>query len=194
MAVRIVPTTNRVSGQTSWLGINNAGDMVGYTTPFGGQATGLYRLAGMPVTTFGFAGALQTFLGDINDAGQIGGSYQDSNGVWHAFIRNSDGSTQTIANPYANAVDLYILGINNLGSLSGYYTDAGGNWYGFAYVNGSWIDINYAGASRTLVNKINDHNQVVGTHNATAFGTTNAFIADLDVAETPAFRSPPAMP
>jgi len=168
--------------QSSWGGVNNNGDRVGYLRDFNGPLIGMYQLGNAVPLAFTVPGASQTYIGDINNAGQMAGSFQGSNGVWNVFIRNADGTIQSIATPWANATGLVVRGINDAGYLSGDYT-IGGNTFGFAYVNGNWINVNYAGASRTRVGGINNNNQIVGYHDATPFGTAMGFIATLNPVE-----------
>jgi hypothetical protein len=169
---------NHGVSEFSWTGVNNQGDRVGYYRNFGGPMGGLIQLAGTGGSLYSLPGAQQTYIGGINDLGQMAGMYQDTGGIWNIFIRNADGSIQSIVTPWANATGLVVSGINDAGYISGYY-NSGGSTLGFVYANGNWINLNYAGASRTRVGGINNNNQVVGHHNATPFGTFNGFIATL---------------
>ena len=73
--------------------------------------------------TFDPPGSTNTFVRGINNAGQIIGSYTDSAGDVHAFIRAADGATYTnIDLPGPGSADA----INNVGQVAGSYSDASG--------------------------------------------------------------------
>src|ERR1039457_5356566 len=73
-------------------------------------------------STFDPPGSANTAVNGMNNAGQIVGSYRDSTGVTHSFLRSADGATYTPivvpgSQPYTTTTD----GINNLGQIVGNY-------------------------------------------------------------------------
>jgi probable HAF family extracellular repeat protein len=134
-------------------GINNAGQEVGYfftsATPLPGVIYSHrgFLYSGGTYSTLAFPGAINTVAWGINDAGQIVGSYSNSNGYAAGFLYSGGVYTSIGTNLY---------GINNLGQIVG---DGG------VYSNGIFtalalgpraIDINVLG--------INDAGQIVGDY------------------------------
>ncbi len=105
---------------------------------------------------------LGTATYSINDAGQIVGYYQDSNGVIHGYLK--DGSSYTTLDAPGADGTTSAQGINNLGYVTGYYLDASGNYNGFVWHNGQFtpLDVNFAGAMGTDITGINDQGDLVG--------------------------------
>src|SRR5437764_3997640 len=97
-------------------------------------------------TTIDFPGAVQTFANGINAAGDIVGSYQDSLGVQHGFIR-SNGILSTIDPP--TSAYTYATGINDSDQVIGYYSQSDGTRHGFVLTGQTYTDIDYPGATYT---------------------------------------------
>jgi hypothetical protein len=57
----------------------------------------------------------------IDDSESVTGSYIDSEGVYHGFLRQADGIITTF-DP-SGSIDTYAFGINNSQSIAGYYID-----------------------------------------------------------------------
>jgi probable HAF family extracellular repeat protein len=108
-------------------GINASGQIVGSyhtATETNGflfnPSTGSYTPLIDPVARF-------TFAEDINDAGQIVGSFREANGHEHGFLY-SGGTYTTFDVP--NSTLTHAFGINNAGQIVGRYTNASGQ-HGF---------------------------------------------------------------
>lgn len=109
-------------------GINNKGQVVGYTGDYYGLgvAHGFIYNDGA-FTTFDVPFAVHTYAEGINNKGQITGYYTDSANHHHGFIY-SNGVFTTIDVP--SAVDTYAFGINDSGQIVGWYLDGTGS-HGF---------------------------------------------------------------
>jgi hypothetical protein len=65
---------------------------------------------------FAVPGAIETDAVGVNDSGEIAGTYLDSSGIEHGFLRSADGSTYTTID-YAGALQTVLFGINNAGDV-----------------------------------------------------------------------------
>jgi len=110
-------------------------------------------------TTIDYPGANYTEADGINNAGQIVGVYNDSNGS-HGFLKV--GSTFTSID-YPGQTNSGVHGINSAGKMVGYYASGGGNT-GFLYDGTNFSQIIYPGAYSTVPNAINDSDEIVGTY------------------------------
>src|SRR5271155_2303948 len=98
-------------------------------------------LSGFPAGTYG----AQAYA--INDAGQIVGSYADSNGVLHGYLLSN--GTPTTLDVLSAGPGTQAFGINDSGQIVGEYFGTnnggvgwGGDVHGFLYSNGGYIPIN----------------------------------------------------
>jgi hypothetical protein len=108
-----------------------------------------------------------TFAFGITDAGAVVGSYVDTNGVAHGFVRSSDAKFTSFDAPLAGNMPnsgegTFAIAINPAGAISGLYVDANGVAHGFVrapdgaitsfdpsgsvFTNGNTLGINPAGA------------------------------------------------
>jgi hypothetical protein len=122
-------TTLNVPGSATATGINNNGDIVGFTTQSGATHSWL-RLPTGQLITFQFPGGSDTEAFGINDHNEIVGSYTDGAGVDHGFTLTAPTGPvshwQSIDDP--NGVGSTVVnGLNDAGDLVGFYTDAAGN-------------------------------------------------------------------
>jgi len=122
--------------------------------------------ADAPPLTFKFykanvPGALQTFTGDINNAGVTVGQYEDKNKVFHGFILSGKKLT-TLNDP--KGTNTLVNGIQYNGTgVVGAYTNSAGNSVGFLYKNGKFKDIpGPSGATAASASSINDKGVIVG--------------------------------
>jgi hypothetical protein len=110
-------------------GINNAGDIVGFSTDSAG-ATSSWLLSKGHLITYQFPGGSNTQAFGVNSKDQIVGSYLDGSGVMHGFVLTAPlgpvSSWQSIDDP--NGIGSTVVnGINTAGDLVGFYTDSAGN-------------------------------------------------------------------
>ena len=111
-------------------GINNAGLIVGeyflggyYVEPRHG-----FLYDGENFTTIDVPGAVGTCPCSINNGGDIGGLYGDSDGNWRGFLLlDGEFKSFTIPESTFNSVD----SITDRGQLSGEFVDGDGNWHGY---------------------------------------------------------------
>jgi hypothetical protein len=109
------------------VGINNAGDTVGFYMPTSTTSLGFEDVAGKITTIDPFGSSFTQALG-INNEGEIVGFYTDAGGVQHGYTDvnglfesfDPTGSTSTTIN-----------GLNDVGQIVGFYVDANDNTIGF---------------------------------------------------------------
>ena len=150
----------------SWQAIAQQGDDDHDHEPVANLPTdGIHLTIGVPyhieVVDVPFAGASETELFGINNAGDIVGSYADANAVRKGFwLRN--GVFETIAPE--GATDTRAFGINASGQITGRYKDADGVQHGFLREpDGMFIAVN-PGAAFNYAWGINDTGQLTSYH------------------------------
>jgi len=111
-------------------------------------------------TNIDLPGMPSTIASNLNNSGQIVGSYLDSFGTRHAYVTDKQGGFTTIDFP--GAVSTAGLGINDQGDLVGSYTDSAGIIHGFLSTHGDLRTLDPPGSVFTLASAINDRGQVVG--------------------------------
>lgn len=110
-----------------------------------------------------------------DDAGTIAGYYESSDLVYHAFIRNKQGSFFTFeaqgaaVSPNDNIPQgTQVYSINNQGDSAGIYYDASGQQHGFMRLaNGTMTSIDPSGSIYTAItdpNGINNNDAVTGSY------------------------------
>jgi hypothetical protein len=143
---------------TELTGINNfqiaCGDYQdGFTQSFGFVLSGVGTF-----TPFNIAGATSTYMGGINDAGNLcGGSFPTE--AWVSI----DGVVSTFTVP--NSLSSGALGINNLNQCVGFYVAHGGSNHGFMRdADGTLVyPIDARNATSTALFGINDRGDMVGS-------------------------------
>ena len=137
---------------------------------------GGFLLSGGTYTTLNPPGSVSTIAEDINNKGQIVGSYytSGSNHLTHGFIRLSDGSYLTYDDPYAGMSTLHngteIRGVNDALAIVGDYYDGLNFRHGF-FIQGLFhltLDDPFAGAGGTQAGGINNQGQIVGEYSDAA--------------------------
>jgi PEP-CTERM motif-containing protein len=110
------------------VGINNAGNIVGFYMPTSTTSIGFEDIGGAISTIDPFGSTFTQALG-INNLGEIVGVYTDASGNMHGYT-DLDGlfSSFDAAGPLSQTT---INGVNDLGQIVGFYTDALGNVDGF---------------------------------------------------------------
>ena len=141
--------------------INNAGLVVGQVGD--GTTARAFAFANGSMTTLGTLGGQYSSAYAVNDLGVItGGSYYapgvNSSHVFHY----SNGVMTDLGSPTTNSAGGYA--INNLGQIIAQSTPTGSSGVGtYRNVGGTWQDIGSLGGDFTIVGKINDAGQIVGT-------------------------------
>jgi hypothetical protein len=106
--------------------VNNSGQIAGYYYPSG--YTRGFVWSGGSCSTIHVPGAVHTYLVNINDVGQLIGSYIDALGTWHGFLF-SDGKYTPFEFPGATRSGP--IGINNKGQIVGSYIAIDGYEHGY---------------------------------------------------------------
>jgi hypothetical protein len=123
-----------------------------------------------------FAGATNTFVFAVNNAGQFVGAEQDAAGVAHAIVDDGHqlqlldlGALGAIGRSFA-------LSTNNRGDIAGAYRDAAGAVHGYVHhADNSVTPIDYPGATGTEAFGVNDHGSVIGIY-FDAQGNAHGFV------------------
>ncbi len=114
-------------------GINNDGQIVGFTTSSGGTSSFLLLPNGK-LYTFQFKGGRDTRAMGINNKSQIVGSYLDSSGVMHGFVLSEPTGPHSVwqsINDPDGIGSTVVNGINDKGDVVGSYIDSSGDTHGF---------------------------------------------------------------
>jgi len=166
------------------LGINNLGDIVGTAIFSDGRPQTAFIIVNQVVTTFAVPDATATFAYQVNDAGQIAGSYIDSNGISHGYTRDSAGAlTYPIDVP--GATETVLLGNNASNWGVGRYTDASGVTHGFFYITpDNILTYDYPGATYTSLTGINRDGLICAYYNDTA-GVSHGLLLQVNPNGTP---------
>jgi hypothetical protein len=159
--------------------LNDAGTVVGNAFGVSTSVAWIWDPATRLYSFFGVPGAAQyrTYPTCINDKNQISGYYEDTDGVYHGFLKEYGGFT-TIAVP--STVEAYPGGINTWGVLEGQVVNGSGVAQGFAATpGGSFTLVEYPGAAATAIVGINDGGDLCGAYGGADFQPAAAFVAIL---------------
>jgi probable HAF family extracellular repeat protein len=164
-------------GQSDAEGLNNEGQVVGYSTTSSGD-TDAFLYSNGTMTNLGIlAGDTDSAATGINDSGQIVGysgttsTFANYNGVPNpgyngtAFLYS--GGTMTDLSTSVGGTSSAATGINNSGQVVGYSTASSGESYAFLYSGGAVTNLGFLGSesgvySSSLAFGINSSGQVVG--------------------------------
>lgn len=122
--------------------------------------------------TFTGPGGADIYPNAINNSGQVVGTFTDSAGASHGFLRSADGTSLTVID-VPGATSTAAVSINNGGWVAGSFVTAGtvaGSVYspgtrGFRLSpNGSLTIIDAPGANSTVVRQINSNGLMVGEY------------------------------
>jgi hypothetical protein len=110
------------------------------TTPIDRSSAYTYR-------TIDWTGPVGTTTGvnGINDVGDIVGTFDDANGLYHGMVGRADG-TRLRELDYPGSSQTILIGISNLRAISGTYFDAAGVQHGFTYRNATFTSYDVPGA------------------------------------------------
>jgi hypothetical protein len=119
-------------------GIYTDASHVGHAFVRAADGTMTYPIDAPGVATTGPVFIPASFAASINTAGDIAGTYNDTSGVFHVFVRAADGTmTGPIDDPNAGAAGTSAfpgtlsVSINDLGDITGTYADASSVFHGF---------------------------------------------------------------
>jgi len=184
------------AGGTQVWGNNNRGQVVGdYLDPGASEGPdGRYppnavhlfvRERNGRITTVDLPFPYLRGVGDINDRGQLVGTYIDSDGLFRGFRREPDGEITPVDVPGAGTLP---LGINNQGQVVGISADEGttpnpdGSFppyklHGFYWDDGRVNTVDFPGSIATYAFGINNRGQISGGYYNTA-GTQRGFVLE----------------
>jgi probable HAF family extracellular repeat protein len=153
-------------------GINDAGQVVGYSTTASGAKHAFVWTASGGMRDLGTLGGASSWATGINDVGQVvGGSYMAGDSAYHAFVWTASGGMRdlsTLGGTWSEAT-----GINDAGQVAGYSYTASVDYHAFVWTpGGSMRDLGTLGGADSLATGINDAEQVVG-YSTTAGGSAN---------------------
>jgi probable HAF family extracellular repeat protein len=146
-------------GQSAALGINDSGIIVGDSYTADGIRAVRFELDGR-ITDLATLGGNWSSATDINEQGAIVGASKNAEGLWRAFLFNSENVM----------VDLGTLGgkeargrrINNKGQIVGTAMTTDGAWEAFLWSEGKMIGLGQLGGTYSDAQGINDDGVVVG--------------------------------
>lgn len=154
-------------------GMNDRGEIVGvYQDATPGEHSFLCKAG--KYQTLVYPGAKETGAQDINNSGQIIGSFPDPKGT-HGFVYLENVGVFTPALDCPTGTVTALRGINNSGNIVGGCFDGNGNEHPFLYMAGALNPILIPGAVSASLTGINDRAQVVG--NLRFAGGAQSFVA-----------------
>lgn len=171
------------SAQTQVVGINSAGNTVGFWANGAGANFGFTDTGGIfttvmdpltPATTF----QVNQLLG-VNDTGTAVGFYIDSAGNAHAYTFSGGTYTGITLPATFNAVSATATDINNSGVISGFFVDSAGNTHGFVDNGGTFTqyDDPSGNGTDTMLLGLNNNGYLVGSY-VDGAGITNGLLYD----------------
>jgi probable HAF family extracellular repeat protein len=149
-------------------GINNRGEIVGEYIVASSKESILLRDRRGMITSFDVPGAQGTEATDINDRGQIVGTYSEDTPIVNdsarpcAYVLDRFGRGKFTRIDFPGASLTAASGINNRGQVVGGYLDAEGRPHGFLWDKGRFTTIDGPGAVATQATDINDRGEMVG--------------------------------
>jgi hypothetical protein len=111
-------------------GINNLGNVAGFSVGASGVTTGFLIRAGGQLTTLAVPGATTTEALGISGRSEVAGFYQNADGTVHGFTWTRTGGFQTVDDPHGVGTTV-VSGVNNDGYLVGFYVGQVGSTDGF---------------------------------------------------------------
>jgi hypothetical protein len=156
--------------------INDLGQILGTVNEnvpsrYGASVSHSFLYADGVYTTLEVPGALNTTVTQLNDVGQIVGTYRDTTGTYSFIYQN--GHYATIAVP--GAAFTSVIQTSSSGKLLGTYFDGTSGLHPFIYDQGHVTNLGVPGATSTYITSgysssgggpsINDAGQVIGTYN-----------------------------
>jgi probable HAF family extracellular repeat protein len=173
-----IPTTQ--GANSAALGINNKGEVVGYSFEGEDYQAFLYSSSDQSLADVGSLGGKINAACAINDAGQVTGYSQDGNGNLLAFVFSRNQPIASLGT-LKGASTSEAFGINNSGAVAGDSQSGKQNHRPVLFSNGSVQDLGLGGSNEPdaleTAYAINDTGQIAGRHSA----RNNAFHAFLFV-------------
>lgn len=118
------------------------------------------RLAHLNYSNIDLPGVATTLASNINNAGRIVGTFQDSAGVSHGYVTQAGGGFTVIDFP--GSVATFGDGLNDHGDVVGSYTDSTGVTHGFLLQDGSFTTVDVPNSTFNFPIQINNKGDIVG--------------------------------
>jgi probable HAF family extracellular repeat protein len=151
-------------------GINNRGEIVGEYIIASRKESIMLRDRRGRITSFDVPGARGTEASDINDRGQIVGTYSEDTPIVNnsarprAYLLDRFGRGKFTRIDFPGARVTVAAGVNNRGQVVGGYLDAQGTPHGYRWDKGRFTTIDVPGSSGTMVGDLNDRGEIVGVY------------------------------
>ena len=159
---------------TSAFGINDSGDVCGYSSSSGGSPQA-FLYDGMTIHDLGTLGGINSIATGINNNDYVCGNSTLLNGDQHAFLYN--GTTMldigTLGGATSNGA-----AINNSGYVCGYSELSNGDQHAFLYDGTTMRDLGTLGSSYSAANGMNNSGYVCGTSQKELNTSLDAFLYD----------------
>jgi hypothetical protein len=161
---------------TNALGINAKGDIVGVfdTGDVSTQIGFLLRQGQYTIIQDPVAAPQHTQVDDVNDKGQIVGTYEDSDGNLHGLLLENGKFTTS---DFPDADSTVAWGVNSQGQVVGRYLRGPGGNQSYVLFKGSFEPVVFPGAVATAAHGINEAGQLVGFYRGVGGGPLHGFIA-----------------
>jgi len=136
-----------------------------------------FLLSGGTFTDFDIAGALNTYIYALNDAGDFAGEFDSTGNPGQAYV-NLAGDLTVFTIPDASVTIAF--GMNNARDIAGNYVDSAGVNHGFFrdFAGSLTFPTDFPGASSTIPFGINDQRMIVGRY-GDASGVQHGFVLKL---------------
>ena len=163
-----------LGGVESWArGINNSGQVVGWSDLPGYTATHAFLYDGTSMHDLGTLGGTNSWAYGINNSGQVVGASDTAGSQQHAFLYS--GGTMhdlgTLGGTYSSA-----YGINDSGQVVGMSESTGPQGHAFLYSGGTMHDLGTLGGSYSSAYGINNSGQASGTAGNNPYTALHAFL------------------
>lgn len=139
--------------------INDNGQVTGGFFPDSGDTTRAFFYSNGNVTDLGTFGGTSSAGIDINNSGQIAGTYTTAGGATRSFLYSGGGMTDIGTLGGDTSV---VRAMNDMGQMVGYSTTADGVGHPFLYSNGTMTEFSLSGHGQVSLNGINNSGQMVG--------------------------------
>jgi len=135
------------------------------------------RILNYSFRSFDPPGSVDTVPRGVNTLGQSVGSFVDSAGLTHGYLRQLDGSFVTLDPP--GSVSTFATGINDFGTIAGEWQAASGVFHGFLRSpSGKYTTVDFPGAVDTGLEDVNVLGNLSGVYDL-GDQTTNIGFSDI---------------